>query len=145
MKIFIRQKLLNCISQAESFRLNFWLFALLFFAHPPIVIPPLIQCFSTFFDSRHPSFGYDQFGGTPSYNSPVNRLQIHKLTAPLELFAAPRHLSWEPLLSFFKSRGNALKRGKINIRNCLWRNSIFFCFFVWVGSRVGKLLFYKLR
>ena len=51
---------------------------------------PLEQCFSTFFDSRHPSFVLEQFGGTPSFNLPVNRHQVHKLVAPLVLFTAPK-------------------------------------------------------
>ena len=47
-----------------------------------------MQCFSTFFDSRQPSFAIDLFGSTPSFNLPINRCQIHKLAAPLELFLA---------------------------------------------------------
>ena len=45
--------------------------------------------FSTFFDSRHPSFAIEQFGGTPSLNLPVNRRQTHKLAVPGEIFTAP--------------------------------------------------------
>ena len=40
----------------------------------------------------------EQFGGTPSYNLPVNRHQVHKLAAPLEFFTALKG-STEPLLS----------------------------------------------
>ena len=50
----------------------------------------LTQWFSTFFDSRHLSFFTEQFGGTRSYNLPVNGRQVHKLAAPQELFSAPR-------------------------------------------------------
>ena len=50
----------------------------------------LSQCFSTFFDSRHPSFLIEQFCSTPNYNSQLNRRQIHKLAAPLEFFTAPK-------------------------------------------------------
>ena len=50
----------------------------------------LLQCFSTFFDSRHPSFAYEQFGSTPSCNLLVHRRKVHNLSAPQELFAAPK-------------------------------------------------------
>ena len=65
---------------------------------PPSPPPPqfahdddrLQQWFSTFFDSRHSSLVLEQFGGTPIYNLPVNRCQVQKLVAPLELFTAPK-------------------------------------------------------
>ena len=41
------------------------------------------QCFSTFFDSRHPSLALEQFGDTSIL---VNRRQIQKLAAPLKVF-----------------------------------------------------------
>ena len=44
-----------------------------------------LGCFSTFFDSRHPSFLIEQFLGTPSYNLPVNRL-----TSSLYICGTPR-------------------------------------------------------
>ena len=50
----------------------------------------LTQCFSTFFDSRHPSFLIEQFGGTPNSILPVNRRQVHKMAAPQEFFTAPK-------------------------------------------------------
>ena len=50
----------------------------------------LDQCFSTFFDSRHPSLVIEQFGGTPGYNLLVDSCQILKLAAPLELSMAPK-------------------------------------------------------
>ena len=50
----------------------------------------LEQCFSTFFDSWHPSFVKEYFGGTPSFNLTVNKRQVHNLAAPLELFTAPK-------------------------------------------------------
>ena len=50
----------------------------------------LVQCFSTFFDSRHPSFLIEQFGVTHSYNLLLNRRQIHKLGATLKFFTAPK-------------------------------------------------------
>ena len=55
-----------------------------------IIRDTLGQCFSTFFDSRHPSMAMEQFGGTPGYNLLVNRRQVQKLAAPLELFPAPK-------------------------------------------------------
>ena len=48
----------------------------------------LEQCFSTFFDSRRPSFVLLQFGVTLSYNLQVNRCQVHKFAVPL--FTAPK-------------------------------------------------------
>ena len=57
----------------------------------------LLQWFSTFFDSRHPSFVVEQFGGTPSFNLPVDRPEIHKLAAPLMFFMAPKGFA-APLL-----------------------------------------------
>ena len=41
-----------------------------------VTLESLDQCFSTFFDLRHPSLAIEQFGGTPGYNLPVNRLQV---------------------------------------------------------------------
>ena len=48
----------------------------------------LQQCFSTFFDSRHPFLDIEQFGCTPSYNLLVNRRKVHKFAA-LKGSAAP--------------------------------------------------------
>ena len=55
----------------------------------------VVQCFPTLFDSQHPSFLIEQFGGTPSYNILVNKCQVYKLSVPLRfsrytVFAAPR-------------------------------------------------------
>ena len=50
----------------------------------------LEQCFSTFLNSRHPSFVIEQFGGTPSNILLVNSGEVQKLAAPLELFTAPK-------------------------------------------------------
>ena len=47
-------------------------------------------------DSRYTSFLIEQFGGIPNYNLLVNRRHAHKLTAPVELFTAPK--GWEPLV-----------------------------------------------
>ena len=55
------------------------------------------QCFSTFLDSRHPSFLIEQFGGTPNYKLSLNGRGINILVAPLELFTAPKGSS-SPLL-----------------------------------------------
>ena len=43
-----------------------------------------IECFSTFFDSRHSSSVKEEFGGTLSNRVLVNRRQGHKLVEPLE-------------------------------------------------------------
>ena len=48
------------------------------------------QCFSTFFDLRHPSLATEQFGVTPGFNLLLNKHQIQKLAAPLELFTSPK-------------------------------------------------------
>ena len=50
----------------------------------------LSQCFSTFFDSRHPFLAIEKFGGTPAYNSPVNRRKVQIFTAPPYFFRAPK-------------------------------------------------------
>ena len=50
----------------------------------------LTQWFLNFYYSRHPSFVTEQFGGTHSYNLPVNILHFNKLTTPLEHFTAPK-------------------------------------------------------
>ena len=47
------------------------------------------QWFSTFFDSRYPSFVVEQFGSTPCNNLTVNRRQVQKLAAHLKLFTVP--------------------------------------------------------
>jgi len=49
----------------------------------------LDQCFSTFFDSRHPLLAFKQFGGTPTSNLLVNTSQFRKLAAPIEFSKAP--------------------------------------------------------
>ena len=48
------------------------------------------QCFSTFFDSRHPSIVKEQFGGTPCCNLVANISQIQRYAALLELSTSPR-------------------------------------------------------
>ncbi len=50
----------------------------------------LEQCFSTFFDLRHPSLAFQQFDGTPNCILLVNTSKIQNLAAPLEHSAAPR-------------------------------------------------------
>ena len=57
----------------------------------------LEQCFSTFFDSRHPFLAIEQFGGTPGYNLLINRRKVQKLAAPQELFTEPKGIA-APLL-----------------------------------------------
>ena len=70
------------------------------------------QYFSTFFDSRHPSFIIEQFGGTHSFNLPINRRQVQKLAAPLEFFLTPKD-SMAPRL-----RTNELRTNKSDCLKC---------------------------
>ena len=93
-----RYKLKSSVTQ------NFqWIFSLARTVHL------LEQCFSTFFDSRHPSSLNEQFGGTPNYNLPLNRRQIHILAAPQEFFTA--------------TKGSAATRLRTTVLECI--NPIF--------------------
>ena len=49
-----------------------------------------MSVFLNLFCFAAPFFLIEQFGGTPNYNLPLNRRQIHKLAAPLEFFTAPK-------------------------------------------------------
>ena len=50
----------------------------------------LKQRFSTSFVSRHTSLVEEQFGGKHNYNLQVNKRQVQRLVAPLELSTAPK-------------------------------------------------------
>ena len=69
------------------------------------------QCFSTFFDSRHPSLVIKQYDGTPSYKLLVIGHQIQNLAAPLELFWGTQECRCTPVENHWcRKKKTALKR-----------------------------------
>ena len=77
---FFRPK--HFTSSSFSFCSQFFLILFSLLIRPVFLNPFLIRW--------HPSLVINQFGGTPDYNFPVYRHQVHKLAIPMCVFRAPR-------------------------------------------------------